>query len=164
MQHGGAVQEWDREPAGMRALACPCRGYTRAGLSRRDAMLHTIKPGLPRADTLLQLLRGRAEEGGEHGFNFLPDGNGTEVRLSFHQLDVQARAVASVLQQRRLTGQRALLCYPPGLDFLAGFFGCVYAGVVAVPLYPPRANRADVRLESVAENATAAISLTNTKV
>lgn len=148
----------------MRALACPCRGYTRAGLSRRDAMLHTIKPGLPRADTLLQLLRGRAEEGGEHGFNFLPDGNGTEVRLSFHQLDVQARAVASVLQQRRLTGQRALLCYPPGLDFLAGFFGCVYAGVVAVPLYPPRANRADVRLESVAENATAAISLTNTKV
>jgi acyl transferase domain-containing protein/acyl-CoA synthetase (AMP-forming)/AMP-acid ligase II/SAM-dependent methyltransferase/acyl carrier protein len=118
----------------------------------------------PQAETLIELLRGRAVEGSEHGFTFLPDGHGAEVRLPFHQLDVQARGVARILQHRELAGQRALLCYPPGLDFLAGFFGCLYAGVVAVPLYPPRANRFDVRLESVMENAAAAVALTSTKV
>lgn len=115
-------------------------------------------------DTLLELLRSRARQDGKQGFVFLPDGQGAEIRLSFAQLDVQARAVARILQQRRLSGERALLCYPPGLEFLAGLFGCLYAGAIAVPLYPPRANRSDVRLESVTENATPALALTNTKV
>src|SRR5262249_26073486 len=135
-----------------------------AGLSLRDAMPHNALLDWSHADTLVQLLRGRAGEGGEHGFAFLPDDRGAEVRLSFHQLDVQARAVARILQHRGLTGQRTLLCYPPGLDFLAGFFGCLYAGVVAVPLYPPRAHRSDGRLESSTENARAPLDLTDTNV
>jgi len=39
-------------------------------------------------------------------------------------------------------GDRALLLYPPGLDFIDAFFGCLYAGVVAVPCYPPARARA----------------------
>jgi acyl transferase domain-containing protein/acyl-CoA synthetase (AMP-forming)/AMP-acid ligase II/SAM-dependent methyltransferase/acyl carrier protein len=114
--------------------------------------------------SLIQLLRARAEEGSAHGYEFLADTRSRPLFLSFAQLDRSARAVARILQRRHLGGQRALLCYPPGLDFLVGFFGCLYAGVVAVPLYPPRANRSDVRLESVAENSGAVLVLTSTKI
>jgi acyl transferase domain-containing protein/acyl-CoA synthetase (AMP-forming)/AMP-acid ligase II/SAM-dependent methyltransferase/acyl carrier protein len=112
---------------------------------------------------LIRLLRARAEAGDDHGYAFLTDSRGPEARLTFAQLDWQARIVARELQHRGLGGERVLLCYPPGLDFLVGFFGCVYAGSIAVPLYPPKANRADVRLESVAENSGAVLALTNTK-
>lgn len=63
-----------------------------------------------------------------------------------------------------MTGERALLCYPPGVEFMVGFFGCVYAGVIAVPAYPPRAHRNDPRLDSIAENCTPAIVLTSSEV
>ena len=43
----------------------------------------------------------------------------------------------AVLQEQGRAGQRALLCYPPGVEFLVGLFGCLYAGTIAVPLYPP---------------------------
>lgn len=114
-------------------------------------------------NNLLRLLRSRAEVGDEHGYAFLTDSRGPAARLTFAQLDRQARTVAREFQRRGLVGQRVLLCYPPGLDFLVGFFGCVYAGAIAVPLYPPKANRADVRLESVAENSGAVLALTNAK-
>ena len=50
-------------------------------------------------------------------------------------------------------GDRALLLYPPGLDFIVGFFGCLYADVVAVPTYPPRRNRKNTRLQTMAQDA-----------
>src|SRR5436190_21373541 len=88
---------------------------------------------------LIELLQLRSTEGGAKGFIFLPQGQAAEVRLSFTELDLRARAVAAVLQEKKLAGRRALLCYPPGVDYLVGLFGCLYAGAVAVPLYPPRA-------------------------
>ncbi len=91
-------------------------------------------------DSLVRLLRTRAECGGPSGFTFLADGVKPGPLLSLVELDRQARSVAAVLQQRNLAGQRALLCYPPGNAFLAGFFGSLYAGMVAVPVYPPRAS------------------------
>ena len=58
-------------------------------------------------------------------------------------------------------GDRALLLYPPGLDFIAAFFGCLYAGVVAVPAYPPRPNdRSQSRLRAIAHDATPRAALT----
>jgi acyl-CoA synthetase (AMP-forming)/AMP-acid ligase II len=48
-----------------------------------------------------------------------------------------------------MSGERALLLYPPGLDYLAAFFGCLYAGVVAVPAYPPRNQRNTPRIKAI---------------
>jgi acyl-CoA synthetase (AMP-forming)/AMP-acid ligase II len=59
-----------------------------------------------------------------------------------------------------MAGERALLLYPPGLDFLAGFFGCLYAGVVAVPAYPPHNQRNTPRIQAIIADAQAAIALT----
>ena len=53
-----------------------------------------------------------------------------------------------------------MLLYPAGLEFIAAFFGCLYAGVVAVPVYPPRRNRSLIRIQAIADDAEAKVALT----
>jgi acyl-CoA synthetase (AMP-forming)/AMP-acid ligase II len=57
-----------------------------------------------------------------------------------------------------------MLLYPPGLDFIATFFGCQYAAVVAVPAYPPRMNRAPTGIQAIAADAGATVALTSDAV
>ena len=98
------------------------------------------------ASTLIELLRGRAGERGEvAAYTFLADGEKESERLTRSGLDARARTLGAWLQRLGAEGERALLLYPPGLDFVAAFFGCLYAGVVAVPAYPPRSPRRDRR-------------------
>ncbi|WP_163997851.1 non-ribosomal peptide synthetase [Pyxidicoccus caerfyrddinensis] len=125
--------------------------------------------GLPsdldsRCDTLVELLRFRAErQPDQRGFTFLVDGDEEEAHLTYAELDRKARAIAAALQARGAQGQRALLLYPPGLDYIAGFFGCLYAGVIAVPIYPPdpmRLGRTLPRLLAISQDAQATVALT----
>ncbi len=110
---------------------------------------------------LVDLLRHRAShQAHDRAFTYLVDGETEEVLLSYQALDRQARAVAAKLQAMNLVGQRALLLYPAGLDFIVAFFGCLYAGVVAVPAYPPRRNRSLSRIQAIADDAEAKIALT----
>ncbi len=76
-------------------------------------------------------------------YRFLESGDvdGPTVSWTMADLDLRARAIASRLQADDLVGQRALLLFAPGLDFVAAFWGCVLAGVVAVPAYPPDPSR-----------------------
>ncbi len=114
---------------------------------------------------LVDLLRHRSEHlGHERAFIYLVDGENEEVQVSYRELDRQARAIGARLQALGLAGQRALLLYPAGLEFIAAFFGCLYAGVVAVPAYPPRRNRTMERIEAIAADAEAKIALTTTEV
>ena len=80
--------------------------------------------------------------------------------LTYAQLHARAVAIANDLLNRGLRGERALLLYPPGLDFIEAFFGCLYAGVTAVPGYPPRRNRSMLRIEGIANDADASAALT----
>ncbi|WP_322686838.1 fatty acyl-AMP ligase [Nostoc sp. DedQUE07] len=89
-------------------------------------------------------------------FIFLQDGETEVAKLTYKELDQQAKAIASQLQSIINPGDaygalrvRALLLYPPGLDFIAAFFGCLYAGIIAVPAYPPRRNQHQSRLEAI---------------
>ena len=77
----------------------------------------------------------------ELALNFLQDGESDELKLTFGELDRRARAIAAKLQQLGAPGERALLLYAPGIDYVAAFLGCLYAGVVAVPAYPPDPSR-----------------------
>ena len=72
---------------------------------------------------------------------YFTDGEDEEIRWSFADLDRGARAVAARLQASDMRGQRAVLMFPPGLEFIKALFGCLYAGVVAVPAFPPRRKR-----------------------
>jgi acyl-CoA synthetase (AMP-forming)/AMP-acid ligase II len=79
--------------------------------------------------------------------------------MGFDELDHWARRIAAALARAGGAGERALLLYPQGLDFVTGFFGCMYAGVVAVPLYPPRRGSSNLRLQSVAADCGARLVL-----
>lgn len=91
---------------------------------------------------------------------FLQDGEQKEVSLTYAQLDERARAVAAKLTSMNMRGQRALLLYQSGLDFVEGFMGCHYAGVVPVPAFPPRRNRNMGRIDAISRDAQAAVALT----
>ncbi|HEV7785623.1 MAG TPA: fatty acyl-AMP ligase, partial [Thermoanaerobaculia bacterium] len=107
------------------------------------------------------MLRARAEERpNQAAFTFLTDGETEAGRLTYAELDFRARAVAAALREAVPPGERALLLYPPGLDFIVAFFGCLYAGVVAVPAYPPRPNdRSQARLRAIARDAEPRVAL-----
>jgi acyl transferase domain-containing protein/acyl-CoA synthetase (AMP-forming)/AMP-acid ligase II/acyl carrier protein len=92
--------------------------------------------------TLVELLRHRAAETPERlAYTFLGDDGEERSRVTDGELDLQARAIAAGLQERCEPGDRVVLLYPPGLEFTAAFFGCLYAGVIAVPAYPPDPSR-----------------------
>ncbi|ACB75244.1 type I polyketide synthase [Opitutus terrae] len=115
--------------------------------------------------TLVALLRGRAQhQPDRRAYLFLADGETEEASFTYAELDRRARAIAARLQTITACGDRALLLYPPGLEFLAAFFGCLYAGVIAVPSYPPKRNRPDRRLQAIAADAGATVVLTNAEV
>ena len=90
----------------------------------------------------------------------LDDGERELERLSYQELDLRAQAIAVQLQRGQLAGQAVLLAFPPGLEFVAALYGCFYANVVAVPVYPPRPGRIDQRLESIAQDCAAECVLT----
>jgi len=114
---------------------------------------------------LVDLLRHRAaHQGHDRAFTYLVDGESEEIHLTYQELDRQARAVGAWLESMGLEGQRALLLYPAGLEFIAAFFGCLYAGVVAVPAYPPRRNRSLSRIQAIADDAEAKVALTTSQV
>jgi acyl-CoA synthetase (AMP-forming)/AMP-acid ligase II len=93
------------------------------------------------ARTLVELLRRRAAASPGLGYTFLVDGERQEAFLSFQALDGQAQTVAAALQSRVAPGERALLLFPTGLAFLPAFFGCLYAGVLAIPAPMPSPSR-----------------------
>ena len=74
---------------------------------------------------------------GERAYGFYRWRAGSRLLVTYATLDAKARAIAARLQGLNLQGERALLLYGPGLDFVAGFLGCLYAGMVAIPAYPP---------------------------
>ncbi|WP_163781271.1 non-ribosomal peptide synthetase, partial [Myxococcus vastator] len=106
-------------------------------------------------NTLIDLLRSRSDAYGETPlYTFLPEGEGDGVSLSFAGLDLRARAVAARLRALGVgPGERVVLLFPPGLDYIAAFFGCLYAGAIAVPAYPPSWKRRDSRLLAIVSDA-----------
>ncbi len=93
-------------------------------------------------------------------YRFIEDGDSPAQEMSFFEVDYAARAIASELLQTCKKGERALLLYPAGIEFITAFLGCLYAGVIAVPAYPPRKNQKIKRLEKIINDAQASIILT----
>ncbi|MFS8105251.1 AMP-binding protein, partial [Lentzea alba] len=95
---------------------------------------------------LAELCRRQAlVRGEERAFVFLESGVVESASLTYAELDLRARAIAVRLRSLAQPGSRALLCHPPGLEFVAAFLGCLYAGVIAVPAPPVRRPAGDAR-------------------
>src|SRR5579864_5791767 len=115
--------------------------------------------------TLLDLLRHRAlHQPHRVAFTFLAGGETEAGSFTHASLDTRARAIGAWLSSISSPGDRALLLFPSGLDFVAGFFGCLYAGLAAVPAYPldpSRLARTIARLETIADDCQPVVALTD---
>jgi amino acid adenylation domain-containing protein/non-ribosomal peptide synthase protein (TIGR01720 family) len=125
------------------------QSYPSCGISRIPANL----------TTLVEVLRWRAfSQPSDLAFTFLADGEHDEHPLTYGELDRRARAIATQLVGAGATGNRALLVYDSGLDYISALYGCLYAGTIAVPVYPPdpfRMDRTFPRLRSIVGDAGA---------
>jgi acyl-CoA synthetase (AMP-forming)/AMP-acid ligase II len=114
------------------------------------------------ARTLVELLQCRAALTPDRTlYTFLGAGFDKASVLTYRKLDRRARSLARQLQQRLRAGDRAILAVRPGPNYVTSFFGCLYAGVIAVPSYPPRPRRSSNYMHSIAGNCGAAAVLTD---
>jgi acyl-CoA synthetase (AMP-forming)/AMP-acid ligase II len=114
-----------------------------------------------KSTTLIELLEYRAfQQPNQIGYTFLVDGESETVTLTYQQLNQKAKAIAAKLQALCQPKDRVLLLYQPGLDYISAFFGCLYAGVIAVPAYPPRPDRSLPRLQAIIKDTNATVALT----
>ncbi|TCS39449.1 amino acid adenylation domain-containing protein [Paucimonas lemoignei] len=126
--------------------------------------MHPVAP--EEIKTFVDLLSYRAREKGDAlAFRFLSySATGIEEKtITFAELDARARRIAEHLLQICRPGDRALMLYPSGLEFIEAYFGCLYAGVIAVPGYPPKRNQKLGRLKSLVQNCQARVALTDSQ-
>lgn len=105
-------------------------------------------------NNLVEMLEIAASEQGASGFVFISDDGRTEHFFSYAEIAKKAKAIAAYLvQEKNLSvGDRALVVYPPGIDFVVAYFGCLYAGVVAVPVIPPIEERTADKLKLIVDD------------
>ena len=119
-------------------------------------------------DTITDVLIQRADkEGQKPVYTFLNEDRNNAGTIRFEELFARAKALAARLQTEGFTGERIILLLPPGLEYLIAFYGCLLAGTVAVPSYPPdpyRLNRSLPRLYAMAEDAEAVAVITNQSI
>ncbi len=129
---------------------------------------HTNETQGTQFSTLVELLQYRAKtQPNDLAYQFLVDGKKAGAAYTYAELDEQARAIAALLQQQNAKGDRALLLYPQGIEVVAAFCGCLYAGVIAIPVPPPDAGRMKrtlPRLREIIKDAKATIVLSNDRI
>jgi myxalamid-type polyketide synthase MxaB len=101
---------------------------------------------------------------GRKALTFLADGSEQEITLTYAELRQQALSIAQRLTAAGSRGDRAAILCPPGLDYLCAFLGCQYAGMTAVPLFPPRRAEKSERLTAVLTDADVRLALTTSSV
>ncbi len=115
--------------------------------------------------TFGEILRWRALQQPEQlAYTFLRFKEAETSSLSYQELDWQARRIAGRLQRLGAEREPVLLLYPPGLEYVAAFFGCLYAGVIPVPAYPPHSVRAVPRIQAIVADAQARFVVTTRQI
>lgn len=116
---------------------------------------------MDRPSSLVALLAERAgSQADDRAYVFLGDRGTEEAALSYGELHRAAQALATRLAGLARRGDRAVLVFPPGLEFLVAFFGCLIAGILAVPMMMPRRNSARDSSAAILANCEPAIALT----
>lgn len=158
---GGVTNEDAPPTTGAPASRSAPADFTSPKESR--TILRLVHDPLTDARSLVESLRRRAaQDPGRRAFTFVDDAART-THLTFAGLDQRARAIAARLQAEGARGERVLLILPSGLEFIAGFYACLYAGAHAVPAYPPdprNLERSLPRLMAIVNDARPTVALT----
>jgi acyl-CoA synthetase (AMP-forming)/AMP-acid ligase II len=143
------------------------RGSFRAiepSLSETAVQFRRIERSIDRTAcrSFVDVLRFRAQHQPDaKAFTFLIDGETEGGVLTFSRLEQRARAVAASLLDLCTGGERVVLLFPAGLDFIAAFLGCLYAGVIAVPVAMPRRQQGIDKLVDIVADCGATAILTD---
>ena len=119
------------------------------------------------ASNIVEILQQRAiEQPQDTAYIFLQDGEHREIRLTYQELEQRVKAIAIELQQITNPGSRALLVYTysAGLEFIVAFFGCMYAGVIAVPCHPPQNRLTALEIQTRFASAKTSLVLTESSL
>lgn len=139
----------------------------RDGLLRvEDCLDATGGIALPPDLTLISLIdRSIAAVGDSVAYRYLDFNrsvDGQAAELTWTQLDARLRAIGARVQDVATRGDRVAILAPQGLDYIAGFFGAIKAGAIAVPLFAPELPGHAERLETALGDARPAVVLTTT--
>ena len=118
----------------------------------------------PQGNTIVDVLNHWSQERPDEVAYYFSDGEGRDEQITYGQLQLASHAIAAELTRRGLAGERAILMFPPGLEFVKAFYGCLFAGVVAVPAFTPRRNRNVKRLQAISDDAQARLAMTVAEV
>ncbi len=122
-----------------------------------------MKHGTPH--NLIDLILHRAaRQADDKAFYYLKDGLSEEVSISYGELLEKLSQIAGYCQAHQLEGERALLLYPPGLDYICGFLACICAKIIAVPVSSPLSLRAHAKLHAILKDAKAKVVFTTSEV
>ncbi|MFN5954122.1 MAG: fatty acyl-AMP ligase [Dolichospermum sp.] len=114
---------------------------------------------------LISILNERANQTpNQLAYIFLKNRENQEQNITYQQLSQHSKNIAIKLQSLIPEGSRALLLYPQGLEFINAFLGCLYAGIIAVPAYPPKRNQKMSRLAAIIKDAEPQIILTTSSM
>ena len=80
--------------------------------------------------------------------------------MTYNELDIRSRAVAFILQGMQCGGKRLILIYPSGPEFIVAFLGSIFAGSIAVPVYPPFNSNNFLRFKKILVDSQSNIILT----
>ncbi len=112
------------------------------------------------AQTFVDVLEYRAaREPSRTIFRYVHTDGYEQASITFSELRQRARAIAAGLSEHVVPGDRVVVLVPPGLDYIAAFFGCLYAGAIAVPAYPPNPRRADTRVARMVADCDARVAI-----
>ncbi|WP_133136087.1 type I polyketide synthase [Legionella rowbothamii] len=113
--------------------------------------------------TIIDLLRRNAQNNPDKAaLTFLTQKE--SLSLSNQELLEQIEHFATRILKRAEPGSRAIILLNPGIDYLVSFLGCLLAGVIAVPAYPPTNSRHNIRLLSIIEDASVQVIITSSAV
>ncbi|MEZ6090551.1 MAG: AMP-binding protein [Pirellulaceae bacterium] len=138
--------------------------------SGREAIVSPQATSAPaELPTLMHRLRWYAQttHADRIAFTMILDQDWNDIELSYRELDCRARAIAARLQSLDAPGQPVLIVHDPGMDYVASLFGCMYAGAIAVPVYPPsmlKLQHTLGRLQAIIQNAGARVMLSSREI
>ncbi len=120
-----------------------------------------MEKNIAKYTSIADILKFRAvSEPDKVAYTFLVDGENNTLSITYGELDMEARRIAGYLQSNYKKGDRAVLFFNPGFDFIKAFFGCLYSGVIAVPSYPPKMNRSSEKASAILKDAEPSTILT----
>lgn len=124
-------------------------------------MSSTLVSTALKMDTLIHRLHTRALEQPEQiAYTFLRYTQAGNESLTYRELDLRARSIGSHLRNLGVSGKPVLLFFPSGLAYISAYFGCLYAGAIAVPTYAPHSMRDVPRIQAIVADSQAEIVLT----